>query len=169
MLKKYTEICIALLIALIICGLGHFIASHTAREPKVKIQRDTLYVHDTVPVTVPEPVYMAGRIDTCWLPAVTPPTSPDLPAEKDTATVQVQVSIEKKVYETDDYRAVIEGYRANLVEMDIYRKTAYVTEEKVVTKRKRWNFTVGPQVGYGMTPAGGQPYVGVGVTFGYSF
>ena len=38
-----------------------------------------------------------------------------------------------------------------------------------VPYRKHWNFTVGPQIGIGYTPAGVQPYAGAGITFGYSF
>ena len=39
----------------------------------------------------------------------------------------------------------------------------------VFKERKRWGFGVGVQGGYGFTPKGWQPYVGVGVSFGYSF
>lgn len=168
MLNNYTKICICIVISLIVFLLGCFTGSKYIDKPEVSEVRDTVTIRDTVekPVPVPE-IIDNSRIDTCWLTKVVPDTSGVKAPLPD--SIPVEVPIETKVYETEDYKAVIEGYRANLLDIDIYRQTQYITTEKTVTRQKRWNFTVGPQVGYGWTPAGGQPYVGVGVTFGYSF
>ena len=78
-------------------------------------------------------------------------------------SVAVEVPIEQRTYEGEYYKAVVQGFRPELVAIDIR------LPEITVPKRKRWAVTVGPQVGYGFTPAGWQPYAGVGATFGYTF
>lgn len=76
-------------------------------------------------------------------------------------TVLVEVPIEEKTVAGENYRAVLRGYRPELV--DIWVKQIRVPY------RKRWSVTAGPQVGVGITPDGWRPYAGIGVTFGYSF
>lgn len=175
MLKKYSEICIALAISLILFALGYFTGSRYTDKPGIEERTDTLYIRDTVTLPVPPAESsVVSRVDTCWLPAVTPEAKPsDIPQiseeQPDTTATAVEIPIETKVYETDDYRAVVSGFRPSLDDMTVYPKTRYVTKEVTITKQKRWNFTIGPQVGFGYTPAGVQPYLGVGATFGYSF
>ncbi len=81
-------------------------------------------------------------------------------------SVVVEVPIERRTYEGENYRAVVQGFRPELVSIDIrLPEIAAPTPQPA----KRWHFTVGVQLGYGFTPAGWQPYAGVGGTFGYSF
>ena len=80
-------------------------------------------------------------------------------------SVLVEVPITEKRYEAENYRATVRGFRPELV--DIWGRETSTTIR--VPYRKRWNLTVGPQMGIGYTPAGVQPYAGAGVTFGYSF
>ena len=80
-------------------------------------------------------------------------------------SVQVEVPIEQKTYEGENYRAVVQGFRPELVSIDIRQQTVTVTEYK----RKWWSVTIGPQLGYGFTPAGWQPYAGIGASVGISF
>ena len=80
-------------------------------------------------------------------------------------SVQVEVPIERKTYEGENYRAVVQGFRPELVSIDIRQQTVTVTKYK----RKWWSVTIGPQLGYGFTPAGWQPYAGIGITAGISF
>jgi len=106
--------------------------------PDTVIRVDT--IRDTVPV--PRKVYVA-RIDTCWLrPAVHTVYVSD--------TVRVLVPIERKEYETEEYRAVVEGWHPTLVEMEVYPKTKtvtrYMTRETV--RKTRWG--IGVQAGYGV-------------------
>lgn len=84
-------------------------------------------------------------------------------------SVSVVVPIEQRVYEGEYYKATVEGYRPSLVAMQLKIPAVLVTETKTVTKRKLWSVTIGPQLGYGITPAGLLPYAGVGVTIGLSF
>ncbi len=118
---------------------------------------DTLIVYDTVRDTVLVPVERRiTRVDTVWLHAA-----------RDTVRIEAVVPIERKVYATHDYRAVVEGYRPELVEMELYRSTALISKETTRTLRRtdntRWG--VGIQAGYGITPKGPQPYLGVGVQY----
>ena len=78
-------------------------------------------------------------------------------------SVAVEVPIEQRTYEGEYYRAVVQGFRPELVSIDIR------LPEVAAPRRKRWAVTIGPQVGYGFTPAGWQPYAGVGITAGFTF
>lgn len=80
-------------------------------------------------------------------------------------SVAVEIPIEQRTYEGENYRAVVQGFRPELVSIDIRQQTVTVTEYK----RKWWSVTIGPQLGYGFTPAGWQPYAGIGITAGISF
>lgn len=141
------------------------------------IVRDTVktveYIHDTIRLAASEAV--GTEQATLPLVAVVPqPPSPvdssvvapeHPPAAPDSATVEIP--IERRTYEGENYRAVVEGYNPKLVDIWIAAPTTTITE--VRTKTKHWSVTIGPQVGYGFTPKGWQPYAGIGVTFGYTF
>lgn len=141
--------------------------------------RVTKWLHDTVTVESSRP---SGSVQ-AWLPVVKPeaPEVPDTTFSKmetvdpDTAfskmetptpdTVLVEVPIEEKEVAGENYRAVLRGYRPEIVDIWVKRETDIVR----VPVRRRWNVTAGPQVGIGITPDGWRPYAGLGVTFGYSF
>ena len=80
-------------------------------------------------------------------------------------SADVVVPITQKKYEDSTYRAWVSGYRASLDTLIFYPRTEIVT----ITERekpKRWS--VGVQVGYGMTLKGTPqfaPYFGVGVSY----
>lgn len=73
-------------------------------------------------------------------------------------TLFVEIPIAQKIYRSDDFEAYISGFRPNLDSLFIYPKTVPKT-----AVMRRW--TVGLSGGYGMTPAGFQPYVGIGFTY----
>ena len=78
-------------------------------------------------------------------------------------SVSVQIPITQRVYETEQYRAVVSGYRPNLDDLVIYQPTQVV---RIKDKPKRWG--IGVQVGYGMTVNGKPqftPYIGIGVSY----
>ncbi len=77
-------------------------------------------------------------------------------------SADVLIPITQKVYEDSTYRAVISGYNVSLDEMLVFPKREVLTI-RPQTKPKRWG--VGVQAGYGITPAGFQPYLGVGITY----
>lgn len=76
-------------------------------------------------------------------------------------SVALSIPITQKLYETKDYRAYVSGYNATLDSVFLTSKHTVVRIRDPV-KSKR--FSIGLQAGYGMTPKGFQPYVGVGVS-----
>lgn len=149
------------LVYLIVTGLlvAAFFVARPKRTVVIETRIDTLVVRDTIRDTVPVTVErLLVRTDTVWLRAAA-----------DTVMVEVEVPVERKIYETDDYRAVVEGFRPRLAEIEIYRNTLYIKESSVMSPRKqrerprRWG--IGVQAGYGLTPDGISPYVGVGIQY----
>lgn len=141
---------------------GSYLLGRRSVKPKiVEIHRtDTMWMRDTVreTVLVPEIRYRT-RVDTVLLPI------PD-----DTVEVPVLVPISRKVYEGEDYRAVVSGFRASLDTLDIFRKTQTVTNTvvqrvEVPGKPKRWG--IGVSVGYALTPQGVKPYIGAGIQYNW--
>ena len=123
-------------------------------------RKDTVVVRDTVRETVLVPkVRYLTRVDTVLLPV-----------PGDTVEVPVLVPISRKVYEGEDYRAVVSGFRASLDTLDIFRKTQTVTNTvvqrvEVPGKPKRWG--IGVSAGYALTPQGVKPYIGAGISYSF--
>lgn len=76
-------------------------------------------------------------------------------------SLAISIPISQRRYETEDYRAYVSGYNAQLDSIFVNSKTTTVRIRDPV-KAKR--FSIGLQAGYGMTPKGFQPYVGIGVS-----
>ena len=99
------------------------------------IEHDTLYLTQFVPIR-----QEVVRIDSVYV----------------NDTIFVPIPIEQKVYLTKDYRAVIEGYKANLLSLEIYREQKHtfdsilVNQSTTITKYKRPRLTlsIGPGIGY---------------------
>lgn len=126
---------------------------------------DTVTVTKWLPAPIPEPDSTMLKPKVVYLHRAVHDTTfvHDTTAVHD--SVLVEVPITEKRYEAENYRATVRGFQPELV--DIWVRETSTTIR--VPYRKRWSFTVGPQVGIGYTPAGVQPYAGAGVTFGYSF
>lgn len=140
------------------------------------LQADTVcvWIHDTVKlvetkpagtVVVKLPVYVRDTIKIAQKSNAADHLLDSTQMVQPSDSVQVEVPIEQKTYEGENYRAVVQGFRPELVSIDIRQQTVTVTEYK----RKWWSVTIGPQLGYGFTPAGWQPYAGIGITAGISF
>lgn len=147
---------IIILIAGIIIG---FIIDKPQGRIIVEERIDTLVVRDTLRLPPPPPkIIYLDSIETITLPSI---------IEKDTVYVEVQVPIGRKIYETSDYRAIIEGFKPSLVSMDIYRRTEYINRVETIKipDKKRWG--IGIQAGYGVGIKNGEmqlmPYIGIGV------
>lgn len=159
-MKTLLQTAATLAVVTIIAGLG-FLSGRYAHPkcPTVETRIDTVIVRDTIRDTVLFPVnrYLV-RIDTVQVKIA-----------GDTVYVEVEVPIHQRVYQTDDYRAVVEGFRPELIAMEIYRQTHYITkiETVPVPDSKRWG--IGLHAGYGATVYGGRvimvPTVGVGVSY----
>ena len=71
-------------------------------------------------------------------------------------TVAVYVPVERVVYAGEGYRAWVSGHRPALDSISFVNTT-------VTRPARRWS--VGIQAGVGVTPAGPQPYIGVGISY----
>lgn len=143
------------------------------REPAPK--RSTLIgiVTDKLP-TAPKPT-AAAREDTDSIPAINAPreTTDSIPAvngpSKTADSVDVAIPITQRVYEDSLYTAYVSGYNSKLDSIIVYprRETMTITNKYTPPKPKRWS--VGIQVGYGVTLKGNTPqmvpYFGIGVSY----
>ena len=148
-------------IALALIAAAFLLGRRSVKPEIVKIHRtDTVVVRDTVRETVLVPkVRYLTRVDTVLLPV-----------PGDTVEVPVLVPISRNVYEVEDYRAVVSGFRASLDTLDIFRKTQTVTNTvvqrvEVPGKPKRWG--IGVSAGYSLTPQGVKPYIGAGISYSF--
>lgn len=148
-------------IALALIAIAFLLGRRSVKPEIVKIHRtDTVVVRDTVRETVLVPkVRYLTRVDTVLL---------KVPG--DTVEVPVLVPISRNVYEGEDYRAVVSGFRASLDTLDIFRKTQTVTNTvvqrvEVPGKPKRWG--IGVSAGYALTPQGVKPYIGAGISYSF--
>lgn len=83
-------------------------------------------------------------------------------------SVFVQVPIEQKVYSDSNYTAWVSGYRPKLDSISITHQE--VSFHKLVNNSKgSKRLFIGIQVGYGITPRGMQPYLGLGVSYKFGF
>lgn len=148
-------------IALALIAVAFLLGRRSVKPEIVEIHRkDTVVVRDTVRETVLVPkVRYLTRVDTVLLPV-----------PGDTVEVSVLVPISRNVYEGEDYRAVVSGFRASLDTLDIFRKTQTVTNTvvqrvEVPGKPKRWG--IGVSAGYALTPQGVKPYIGAGISYSF--
>ncbi|WP_418695591.1 DUF6808 domain-containing protein [Alistipes putredinis] len=148
-------------IALALISVAFLLGRRSVKPEIVEIHTtDMVVVRDTVRKTVLVPkVRYLTRVDTVLL---------KVPG--DTVEVPVLVPISHKVYEGEDYRAVVSGFRASLDTLDIFRKTQTVTNTvvqrvEVPGKPKRWG--IGVSAGYALTPQGVKPYIGAGISYSF--
>lgn len=76
-------------------------------------------------------------------------------------SVSISIPITQSLYETEDYKAYVSGYNAKL---DSIFVTSRQTVVRIRDPAKKKRFSIGIQAGYGMTPKGFQPYLGLGVS-----
>lgn len=151
---------LGILALLALFALGGYLVGRRFLRPvqAAEIARtDTLRVRDTVIIDRPVPVTI--RTADTLLVAVS-----DTVRVRD--TVYVSLPREERVYEGDDYRAQVSGYRPALDWIEVYPETRIVTNA-ASAPAKRWG--IGIQAGYGAYVSEGQarlaPYVGVGVSY----
>lgn len=138
---------------LLLCFIS-FLFGKTCKKKEIihDIEIDT--VIDTIiqPIPVPQYIVDAGEVEIPFLM--------DTIVKKDTIrdTVYINIPIQRKTYQTDDYRAVISGYRPNLDTMTIYHKREIIYE-----KSRRWG--LGITAGYGLSKDGFSPCLSVGVFY----
>lgn len=78
-----------------------------------------------------------------------------------TDSVEVELPITQKEYGDSTFRAWVSGFDAQLDSFRVYQPTRYIT---ITTKQKPSKWSIGIQGGYGITPKGFQPYIGIGIS-----
>lgn len=150
-----------------ICFNAHK-CTHTAEQAP---HRDTIrtVLVDTVKCFKPTPKDSAVvRYVTVKLPttAADRDTSfaPDIYVASKTDSAEVEIPITQKIYEDSLYTAYVSGYSVSLDSLTLRQSKEVVTIRQTP---KRWN--VGVFAGYGITPKGFQPCIGVGVSYTLRF
>lgn len=87
-------------------------------------------------------------------------SAPDVAENTDSATVVVPIS--QVVYQDSTFLAWVSGYSVNLDSIYVMNRTDVITTT-VYQPPKRWH--VGISAGYGYSPKGFQPYVGIGLSY----
>lgn len=136
---------------------------HSGKSVEVKHTTDTVRIRDTIREPVPQPyaVYRTIR-DTVEVPVII-----EKDGVVDTVRLPSVLEIERKEYRSENYYAVVQGFRPELLRLDLYpeREIIYNTEVQRIRKNKR--FGVGVQVGYGITGNELRPYIGVGLQYNF--
>lgn len=120
------------------------------------VVRDTVF--DTIPVRYPVPYDSAVvRVERVRLP-IYDTIRVEVSTEAVADSVDIEIPITQKHYSDSLFDAYVSGYHPSLDSITIYRRTITITKK---TDPPRWGVSL--QGGYGMTPKGFQPYVGLGV------
>ena len=116
------------------------------------IETDTITVYDTIPYIGPAPVHSQQVGSTELTSADVEATAPD--------SLTLQLPITQNVYEGEDYKAYVSGVYPSLDSLFVYPRREIVTIKK---PPKRWH--IGPTVGFGYTPHGFEPFIGISLTY----
>lgn len=176
-MKDFLKILIVVIASLIAGSYMHKCQSPPSDIPgREECVSDTVTVYDTIPYIEPAPVhsqqigykqvtipkyYLDRGIES--LPDIRADTaeldSADVIADKpDSLTLRLPFT--QNVYEGEYYKAYVSGVYPHLDSVFVYPRRETVTIKK---PPKRWH--IGPTIGYGYTPNGFQPYIGVSLTY----
>lgn len=148
---------------LVVIGVASFLLGRQAGRKganlPVQVKTDTLIVRDTIREKYP--VYSTKYVTRMELVEVR-----DTIRQRD--TLYQAVEIERRTYQGDDYRAVVEGWRPELAEIQVYPKTVYLQTEisQPPDTRRKTRLGVGLGVGPGVYWNGSAIQPGIGVTAG---
>lgn len=157
-MKKYLPYILLITFFLACCAVTYFYGYHRgwdAAYTPVNERVDTLVIRDTI--TRLEPQEIVTYKDRIVYVPVT-----DTLSIHDTTYVALQSEV--KVYQDEDYRAVVSGIYPKLEEISVYPKTTVITDTKIVRKRWGLGVTVGPGVMYN-----GKIHGGVGIVAGLQY
>lgn len=169
-MQKYVQIIKNTLVSAVLCALFllNFNLRQCTRNPSATsvVHCDTVKVIDTIIYYKPVPRdSIVIRYVTEKLPVTPAPEDITVPIIPD--SVEVKIPITQKKYETDNYTAYVSGYNPTLDSLLIKLPRTVIKEEvQTFSPRKKWS--VGVQVGYGVTvnkTPQFTPYIGIGVTY----
>ena len=166
---------VVLLIAMCIM---FFIAGYKHCEKISSVVNDTIVHDDTIPYYLPIPRdSVIVRYITKSVPKTTDSvteytenvlskdenvTSDIVITDNGKDSFNVVFPISQKVYTDSLYTAYVSGYEANLDSIFVRSRTMEITR---TINKKPPRFGIGIQAGYGITPKGFQPYIGLGAQF----
>ena len=130
---------LAIVVVVLVIALPFAIKSCNPNTEEVAIP-DTIYIHDTIRIV--EPIHIKEevvRYEKVYLHTTDTIIKTD--------SVEVIVPIMERVYEDTTYRAVVRGYKPELVSLDIYNSTKTITKTK--TKQPKVVVGIGPYAGFG--------------------
>lgn len=160
---------IFLLVGLVLGGvIGFFFGRNSVAvgKPSVKVERDTVIIHDTVPDHTPMP---KDSVLVKWMTVRVPMEGPRDTVYKTTHdTIEVDLPVIQKHYLTENYQAWVSGYRPALDSIEIYQKERIVTETITVTqqaKKKHWGIGFNGGYGYDFNTKTAAPFFGVGLSY----
>lgn len=170
----------ALLMA-VVAGASLSCAYRLHSKPPI-VQTDTVYIHDTTRILEPvavqyiptgyelTPIGLVGELQDRVSELVSLADSLEatiilrdsLGMREPTIIVRdslvfIQVPTEQKIYEGENYKAAVSGYKPTLDWIETYNITKIVTPQP-----KKWGISI--SAGYGITPDGFKPVLMVGVS-----
>lgn len=141
------------------------------REQPTEPQVETVTYIDTIPYYIPvarDSVVVRYATDRLPVAGVSPGVSPDIHVATKADSVEVVIPITQKEYCDSTYHAWVSGYDVKLDSIKTFNVHTVTTVTPPPIKPKRWH--IGVTAGYGFTPKGAQPYIGVGLSYSlYSF
>ena len=129
--------------------------------PATVVRVDTVWM-TAIPLNIKMPENSGLPDDSAAQPQNCPADTAFVPISRNDSAL-VAIPIVEQTFEGEFYKAVVQGYSPLLKSIEIWHP------DPPKPKQKWWSVAVGPQLGYGFTPSGWQPYAGIGVTIGISF
>ena len=135
-----------------------------------EIQRDTLFVRDTIRLDISEPI-AERKVGTMKIPIPIVAKfewtgdldSDEIPRD----TVFIEVPRVERVYGDSTFYAVVSGYNPSLDTIILFPTKQVILEKHFVPKieYERRRFSVGIQLGYGTDFQNFSPYIGIGIQY----
>lgn len=173
--REFKSYLIAVVVGVLIGLFMSWCTRPKSAVPSVRVERDTVYRYDTVPEYLPKAKdsslvrWMVVKVpferppqsgDTVYRPTIVTNTVRD--------TIEVELPLTQKHYQSENYQAWVSGYRPNLDSIEVYQKTNTITETITITqkaKTKHWGIGFTGGYGYDFNSKTAGPYVGVGVSY----
>lgn len=173
-MSKSTIYLIIAIVMAVIAGASLSCAYRLHSKPPI-VQTDTLIIRDTTSILEPEavqsiptgyeltPIGLVGELQDRVSELVSLVDSLD--QREPTIIVRdslvfIQVPMEQKIYEGENYKAAVSGYNPTLDWIETYEQTKIITQEP-----KHWG--IGVTAGFGLSSKGLVPYVGMGVSYDF--
>ena len=117
------------------------------------ISNKKLPINDTTRITVFDtiPYYKPVPKDSTVIKYITQILPTAKPPNKDKDSVEVEIPITQKMYETDTYRAYVSGFHPQLDSLILFAGRDIMTVTGNYPKPKKKKFSISLQVGYGIT------------------